>query len=310
MILVERDNWRQQPWSGSELEHPGTTERQRSDHAPTLVLGGTGKTGSRVAQRLAARGLPVRIGSRTGEPPFDWENQATWEPALRGVESVYVTYQPDVAVPGAVAAVQSFVNLAVASGVRRIVMLSGRGEEEAERAEQVVMASGADWTFLRASWFSQNFSENYLLDPVLSGEVVLPVGDVAEPFIDADDIADVAVAALTEDGHAGQLYELTGPRLLTFAQAVTEIARATGREIRYVQISPEAYVSALEAEGVPADFVWLVNYLFTTIMDGRNAYLKDGVRRALGREPRDFADYARETAATGVWNATALVGAS
>jgi uncharacterized protein YbjT (DUF2867 family) len=263
-----------------------------------------------VAQQLAARGLPVRVGSRSGEPPFDWENEATWAPALRGLEAVYVTYQPDLAVPGAVEAVQSFVDLAVASGVRRLVLLSGRGEEEAQRAEQVVMASGADWTILRASWFSQNFSENYLVDSILSGEVILPVGGVAEPFIDAGDIADVAVAALTEDGHTGQLYELTGPRLLTFAQAVAEIARATGREIRYVQISPEAFVSALEAEGVPADFVWLVNYLFTTVLDGRNAHLTDGVRRALGREPRDFADYARETAATGVWTVPTLAGAS
>jgi uncharacterized protein YbjT (DUF2867 family) len=191
-----------------------------------------------------------------------------------------------------------------------MVLLSGRGEEEAQRAEQVVMTSGADWTILRSSWFSQNFSENYLVDPVLSGEVVLPAGGVAEPFIDADDIADVAVAALTEDGHAGQFYELTGPRLLTFAQAVAEIARALGREIRYIPTSPEAYTSALEAEGVPAEFVWLLNYLFTTVLDGRNAYLTDGVRRALGREPRDFTDYARETAATGVWNATTLMGAS
>jgi uncharacterized protein YbjT (DUF2867 family) len=310
MIRVERDNWRQRPWSGCENEDPRGSERQRTDRAATLVLGGTGKTGRRVAQQLAARGLPVRVGSRSGEPPFDWENEATWAPALRGLEAVYVTYQPDLAVPGAVEAVQSFVDLAVASGVRRLVLLSGRGEEEAQRAEQVVMASGADWTILRASWFSQNFSENYLVDSILSGEVILPVGGVAEPFIDAGDIADVAVAALTEDGHTGQLYELTGPRLLTFAQAVAEIARATGREIRYVQISPEAFVSALEAEGVPADFVWLVNYLFTTVLDGRNAHLTDGVRRALGREPRDFADYARETAATGVWTVPTLAGAS
>jgi uncharacterized protein YbjT (DUF2867 family) len=275
----------------------------------TLVLGGTGKTGRRVAERLAARGLPVRAASRSGEPPFDWENEATWAPALRGVESAYVTFQPDLAVPGAVERVQSLVDLAVASGVRHLVLLSGRGEEEAQRAEQVVMASGADWTILRSSWFSQNFSEDYLIDPILSGEVILPAGDVVEPFIDADDIADVAVAALTEDGHKGQFYELTGPRLLTFAQAVAEIAKATGREIQYVQISPEAYASALEAEGVPADFMWLVNYLFTTILDGRNAHLTDGVRRALGREPRDFSDYARETAATGVWDVPALVGA-
>jgi uncharacterized protein YbjT (DUF2867 family) len=255
------------------------------------------------------RGIPVRLGSRSGEPPFDWEDCATWAPALSGVRSVYLTYYPDLAVPGAVDAVRSLVELAVARGVQRLVLLSGRGEDEAQRAEEAVQASGLDWTIVRASWFNQNFSENYLLDVVLGGEVVLPARDVGEPFVDADDIADVAVAALTEDGHAGQIYEVTGPRLLTFAEAVAEIAAATGREITYLQISPEAYASALEAEGVPADFVWLVNYLFTTILDGRNAQVRDGVQRALGREPRDFSYYARETAATGVWDAPALVGA-
>ena len=267
----------------------------------TLVLGGTGKTGRRVAERLTARGLPIRIGSRSGEPPFNWEDQATWAPTLRNVGAVYMTYYPDLAVPGAVDAVRSFIELAMASGIRRLVLLSGRGEEEAQRAEQVLQDSGADWTILRCSWFSQNFSENYLRDPVVNGEVVLPAGNVGEPFVDAADIADVAVAALTEDRHVGQLYELTGPRLLTFAEAVGEIAKATGREIRYVQVTPEQYASALAAVGLPAEFVWLVNYLFTTVLDGRNAHLTDGVRRALGREPRDFTDYARDAANAGVW---------
>jgi len=268
----------------------------------TLVIGGTGKTGRRVAERLTAHGLPIRIGSRSGEPPFNWEAQATWAPTLRNIGAVYLTYYPDLAVPGAVDAVRSFVELAMASGIRRLVLLSGRGEEEAQRAEQVLQDSGADWTILRCSWFSQNFSENYLRDPVVSGEVVLPAGNVGEPFVDADDIAEVAVAALTEGRHVGQLYELTGPRLLTFAEAVGEIAKATGREIRYVQVSPEEYASALAEADLPAEFVWLVNYLFTTVLDGRNAHLTNGVQRALGREPRDFTDYARAAAAAGVWN--------
>jgi len=268
----------------------------------TLVTGGTGKTGRRVVQRLTARGRAVRVGSRSGLPPFDWENQATWAPALRDVESVYLTYFPDLAVPGAVATVGSFAELAVEKGVKRLVLLSGRGEEGAELGEQAVQASGADWTILRASWFNQNFSENYLRDPVLSGEVALPVGDVGEPFIDAEDIADLAAAALTQDGHAGRLYELTGPRLLTFGQAVEEIARAAGREVRFVPVSMEQYASLLAELDVPAEFVWLLTYLFTEVLDGRNAYLADGVQRALGREPRDFTDYARATAATGVWD--------
>lgn len=162
--------------------------------------------------------------------------------------------------------------------------------------------SGADWTILRASWFSQNFSESFFLEPVLGGEVALPAGDVAEPFVDAEDIADVAVAALAEEGHAGQLYEMTGPRLLTFAEAVEEIAAAAEREIRFVPVSMKRYASVLTEHEVPSEFVELVTYLFGEVLDGRNAYLTDGVRRALGREPRDFSGYARDTAATGVWN--------
>ena len=270
---------------------------------PTLVLGGTGKTGRRVAERLKTRGLPVRIGSRSGTPPFNWEDQTTWVPALLNIGAVYMTYYPDLAIPGAVDTVGSFIELAVARGIRRLILLSGRGEEEAQRAEQVLQDSGADWTILRCSMFSQNFSEYWLRDPVVNGEVILPVGNIGEPFVDADDIANVAVAALTADGHVGKLYELTGPRLLTMAEAVKEIAKAVGRDIRYVQVSEDQYASGLEKIGLPPEFVWLVNYIFTTVMDGRNAHLSDGVQRALGREPRDFTDYARAAAATGVWNA-------
>ncbi|MEV4094146.1 NAD(P)H-binding protein [Streptosporangium saharense] len=273
-----------------------------NDHTPTLVLGGTGKTGSRVVRRLTERHLPVRIGSRSGGIPFDWENPATWAPALQDTRAVYVSYYPDLAAPGAPEAVGSFAELAVSLGARRLVLLSGRGEEEAKAAEDAVRASGAEWTILRASWFAQNFSEGHLLDPVLSGQVVLPVGQVPEPFVDAEDIADVATAALTEDGHVGEVYELTGPRLLTFADAVAAIAEASGREVTLTGISAEDYAAALLAEGVPAEVVELMTYLFTTVLDGRNAHLGDGVRRALGRRPRDFADYARATAATGIWD--------
>jgi uncharacterized protein YbjT (DUF2867 family) len=218
------------------------------------------------------------------------------------VGAAYVSYYPDLAVPGAATAVRSFAELAVEADVRRLVLLSGRGEEEAQRAERAVQEVGTEWTVVRCSWFSQNFSENYLLEPILSGEVVLPAGNVPEPFVDADDIADVAVAALTEDRHAGELYELTGPRLLTFAEAIGEIASAAGRKIRYVPISVEQYASALAEQDVPAEFVGLLTYLFSEVLDGRNAHLTDGVRRALGREPRDFADYARDVAATGLWD--------
>ena len=275
---------------------------------PTLVLGGTGKTGRRVAERLSAKDIPVRIGSRSGQPPFDWENPETWAPALRGVGAVYVSYYPDLAMPGAVEAVGSFAELAVDSGVPRLVLLAGRGEPEAEAAEQAVRDSGAQLTIVRSTWFAQNFSEDYWRDAVLSGEVALPAGKVPEPFVDADDIADVAVAALTDDRHIGMLYELTGPRLLTFAEAVDEIAEAAGREIRYVPISVEEFAAAAGEQGVPSEFIELLTRLFGEVLDGRNAHLEDGVQRALGREPRDFREYARAAAATGVWSGSPVAG--
>jgi uncharacterized protein YbjT (DUF2867 family) len=267
----------------------------------TLVLGGTGKTGRRVAEQLQARGAPVRIGSRSSAPPFDWEDRDTWAAALEGATSAYVSYYPDLAVPGAPEAIAALSELAVETGTRRLVLLSGRGEPEAQRAEQVLQESGADWTIVRCSWFSQNFSEGAFVEQVLAGEVALPAGPVPEPFVDVEDIADVAVAALTEDGHAGQLYELTGPRLLRFDEAVAEIAEAAGRPVRYVPISNDEFMGGLAEVGVPDDVRSLLAFLFTEVLDGRNAYLTDGVQRALGRDPRDFADYARRTAAAGVW---------
>jgi uncharacterized protein YbjT (DUF2867 family) len=270
----------------------------------TLVLGGTGKTGRRVVERLRARGLPVRVGSRSGEPPFDWEDRSTWAPVLEGVGSAYVSHHLD-AIPGAAETVGSFADLAVKSGVPRLVLMSGRGEEEADRVEQAARDSGAELTVLRSTWFAQNFSEEYWWDYVVSGEVALPAGETPEPFVDVDDLADVAVAALTDDRHIGQVYELTGPRLLTFEEAVEEIAQAVGREIRYVPISITEFADAAAEQGVPSEFIDLLTYLFGEVLDGRNAHLADGVQRALGREPKDFADFARDAAAAGAWDVRA-----
>ena len=267
-----------------------------------LVIGSTGKTGKRVADQLEARGIPVRQSSRSADIPFDWEDPQTWAPALAGVDKVYVTYYPDLAVPGSVDAVRGLTERAIRAGVNRLVLLSGRNEVEAARAEDVVKACGLDWTIVRAAFFAQNFSEGAWLDEVLAGSVSLPVRDVQEPFVDADDIADVVVAALTEDRHIGQLYEVTGPRLLSFGDAVAEVAAAAGRRISFVSVSIDDYVAMLAEYGLPQDFSWLLNHLFTEVL-GSKAQLVDGVPRALGREPKDFADYARETAATGVWAA-------
>jgi uncharacterized protein YbjT (DUF2867 family) len=272
-----------------------------SDHV--LVLGGTGKSGRRIVERLAASHVKVRVGSRSAAVPFDWEEPATWGPALDSVDAVYVSFQPDLAVPGALETVTAFFRQVEASGVRKLVLLSGRGEVEAEDAERALQACGIDWTILRASWFNQNFSENFFLEPLQAGEVVVPTGLAAEPFVDVEDIADVAFAALTGPGHSSHLYELTGPSAVTFGEAVRQIAAATRREIAFIEVPPLAYREALDAMGMPRGDVDLVMYLFTTVLDGRNTVTANGVERALGRPARAFSAYVRETAATGVWSA-------
>ncbi|MFB7054724.1 NAD(P)H-binding protein [Streptomyces vinaceus] len=272
---------------------------QTPNDIPTtaLLIGGNGKTGRRVAQKLRAQGRPVRIGSRTGEPAFDWNVPGTWGPALEGVDRVYVTYHPDLGFPGAAEQVGAFAEAAVAAGARRLVLLSGRGEPAAQHAEEGLKASGADWTVVRASWFNQNFDEDFFLEPVRAGELALPTADAVEAFVDTDDIAEVVVAALTDDRHAGRTYELSGPRLMSFADVAAELSKATGREIAYVPVSDEEYRGVLREVGLPQEFA----DLFTQILDGRNAHLVHGVEEVLGRKPKDFADYAREAAATGVW---------
>lgn len=271
---------------------------------PILVIGATGKTGARVAARLDAKGLPVRRGSRSSATPFDWEAPETWAPALTGARAAYVTYFPDLAFPGAVEKLESLVETAQDVGVEHLVLLSGRGEHRARMGEEVVRASGVDFTLVRAAWFAQNFSEGYLRDPLLAGVLPLPGGDIAEPIVDIDDIADVAVAALTEEGHKGRLYELTGPRLMTFAEMAEVLGKAMGRPIRHIPISFEDFHANVSAAG--GDFVADV---FTAIaretLDGRNAHTTDGVIQALGRPPRDFAEFAQAAARGGAWPAAA-----
>ncbi|MCG8468825.1 MAG: NAD(P)H-binding protein [Gemmatimonadetes bacterium] len=276
-------------------------QESRASHGRVLVLGGTGKTGRRVAAGLAAKGLEVRIGSRAATPRFDWDDETSWDACLTDVDAVYITYAPDLAMPGATDAISAFVERAKRLGVRRLVILSGRGEPEAQACERIVQDSGLEWTVVRASWFYQNFSEGAFVDMVLEGRITLPAGDIAEPFVDVDDIAEVAIAALSEPGHGGELYEVTGPRLMTFADVASELTKATGRTIEFIQVPHDAFIDGVRETGAPQDVIWMLDYLFATVLDGRNAHLTDGVQRALGRPPKDFADYARDVAATGVW---------
>lgn len=282
-----------------------TNTQSRESIGRVLVLGGTGKTGRRIAAGLEARGVPVRIGSRAATPSFDWNNESGWDACLRDVEAVYISYAPDLAMPGATDTIQAFVDRAKRCGVRRLVLLSGRGEPEAQACERIVQESGLEWTVVRASWFFQNFSEGAFVEMVHAGRITLPTDGTAEPFVDVDDIADVAITALSKPGHAGEVYEVTGPRLMTFADIASELSEATGRAIDYVEVEHDAFVAGARESGAPKEVIWMLDYLFSTVLDGRNAYLTDGVQRALGREPKDFADYAREVAATGSWKAVA-----
>lgn len=272
-----------------------------------LVTGGTGKTGSRVAARLEALGHRVRIGSRSADIPFDWSDRSSWTAALSGIDAAYVAFQPDLCVPGAPDTIRAFAAEAKAQGVRKLVLLSGRGEPEALECEQTVRNSGLAWTIVRCSFFAQNFSEGAFIDYILAGEVALPNGDVPEPFVDADDIAEIATVALTADGHDGEIYEVTGPRALTFAEATAEIAAATGREIAFIPITRTEFVAGLTDFQLPTDEISLLDYLFGTILDGRNTATTDGVQRALGRAPKDFGDYARQAAGAGIWTVPAPV---
>ena len=271
---------------------------------PILVIGATGKTGSRVTAKLEAKGVSVRRGARRSDTPFDWEEPTTWAPVLNGVSKAYVTYFPDLAFPGAIEKLDAFAQLALETGLQHIVLLSGRGEHFASQGEEVIRKSGLGFTIVRSAWFAQNFSEGYLRDPILGGMLPMPGGNIAEPIIDIDDIADVVVAALTEEGHLGERYEVTGPRLMTFADMAEVLSTTLQRRIRHIPITFEDFHANVAASGDT-----FVADVFTAIaretLDGRNAHTADGVERALGRKPRDFAEFAQSAMSAGAWSKAA-----
>ncbi|WP_410537011.1 NAD(P)H-binding protein [Streptomyces sp. KL2] len=269
-----------------------------------LVLGSTGKTGRRLVSILRAADRPVRAASRSGEVRFDWFDRETWATALDGAAAVYLV------APGDPAPVRPFVGQAVEAGVRRFVVLSGRGIDQVPAgvfrgmaaAERAVRDSGAEWTVIRPNNFSQNFDEDLWHAPLRAGRLALPIGSVPEPFVDAQDIADVAAVLLTSEGHHGRVYDLSGPRALTFGAAVETIAEAAGRAIRYEELTPREYRAGLLAEGVPEEAVGELDAMFAMMRAGHLAEPGDGVQRVLGREPSDFGAYASRAAAAGAWS--------
>ena len=268
-----------------------------------LVIGGTGKTGRKVVDILKKLGHNVRVGSRSAHPAFDWDYPETWTAAMQGMDKVYITFQPDLAVPGALDAIEELTKKARKCQVKKLVLLSGKGEREAELCEQVVIHSGMDYTIVRASWFNQNFSESFFLKPILEGLVALPQAEAKVPYVDTDDITDVVVEALLDEKHNGEIYQLTGPRLLNFKEVINEIADATERNISFTPIALPAYTKVMQQQGVPSDVVWLIEYLFSEVLGNpNNAEITNDIEKVLGRKPKDFNQYVQETVATGVWN--------
>lgn len=268
-----------------------------------LVIGGTGKTGRRVVEQLKNKGIKPRIGSRNATPSFDWNDKSTWVKSLEGIERMYVTYYPDLAIPGAKEAIQSLTTLAKELGVKKVVLLSGKGEVEAETCEQIVANSGLEYTIVRASWFNQNWSESFFLDPILSGNVALPMSDVLIPYVDADDIAEVATEVLLNDNFNGEIIEVTGPELITFKDIVTTIGKVSKRELNFFPITLEQYVDGMRQMQLPEDVIWLIEYLFSHVLTNpNNQLISHDIERVLGRKATSFTKYAEETVKTGVWN--------
>ncbi len=274
--------------------------------SPILIIGKNGKTGWRVDRLLQAQGIPTRAVSRSTTPAFDWEDQGTWRAALEGTRSAYVTFHPDLAIPTAEQTIRDLVALAKEVGLEHLVLLSGRGEDGARRAEIVLEESGLDWNVVRANWFMQNFSEAFMIEGILAGELALPAGDIREPFVDVDDIAEVAVATLTRPELRNRIFQVSGPRAMTFAECVAAISEATGYTIEYRQIPFDEFNDELRAQGMPDALLWLMRELFTVVFDGRNSEPTFGVEEALGRPATDFNEYIRKVMASGAWDRSGL----
>lgn len=258
-----------------------------------LVIGASGKTGSAVYKRLLKQ-LPknkLRAASRSSSTLFDWNDSATWGAALEDVSHVYLTYYPDLAIEASAAHIKAFCNVASSMNVKHITLLSGRGEPAAQTCEGILIDSGLSWNIVRASWFNQNFSDGFFKGFIDAGVIALPVQDVKEAFIDIEDIADVVVETLLNSKRQNQLFEVTGPELLSFDEIADQFSEALGREISFRTVSQADFNKMMLAEGVPEDVLSLLNFLFTEVLDGRNEYLTGDVKDVLGRPATTFKQY-------------------
>lgn len=277
------------------------TKRMKTENI--LIIGGTGKTGRRVAKNLKEVGHNMRVVGRNTTPAFDWENPETYDAALKDMDRAYIVYYPDLAVPGSRNAITTLTKKALEAGLEKVVLLSGKGETEAEACEDIVANSGLNYTLVRASWFNQNFSEGAFLDFVLDGVVALPMPKAEIPFVDADDIADVVSKVLVDDSYNGQTITVTGPQKRTFKEVVAIMAEASHKQIQFVPITIDEFKEGMRKAGLPDSYVWLFGYLFKEVLGNPdNQEVSNDVAKVLGRPAKDFETYARETAATGIWN--------
>ncbi len=266
-----------------------------------LVLGATGKTGSRVALKLADRGLCIRTAARRGaDIPFDWSEPSTFAAALRGISGVYLV-SPVMRVDFA-GAVSHFLDDAERAGVRHITYLSAYGVEHAPpevalRAVELDLASrpSLSHSIVRPAWFMQNFSETFL-KPV-NDEIVVPCGTGSESFVSAEDIAAVAASTLSDPArHAGRAYAPTGSEALTFADAARLISAAVGRKISYRDIDREVWLRTMTAAGVPGEYGDVLRTLTETISKGHGSRPNDDVLEVTGAQPIRFEEFAGRTA--------------
>src|ERR1700730_15027322 len=267
----------------------------------TLVLAGTGKTGSRLAAKLAKLGLSVRTAARTGaDVHFDWDDATTHRAALQGVDRLYLV-APVMRMDFA-DQVATFLDLAEAAGVRHVTYLSAYGIDQAppqvalRAVELDLIGRGAvTHSILRPAWFMQNFSETFL-KPV-DGVIAVPTADGAEAFIDAEDIAAVAAETLASpDAHAGAAYALTGPEAMTMSEAAAVIAEVTGKPVKHDNIDRDVWIQGSVAAGVPAEYGEGLRMLTETIASGLGSRPTDTVQKITRVPPIKFAEFARRTA--------------
>jgi uncharacterized protein YbjT (DUF2867 family) len=270
-----------------------------------LVTTPTGKVGSEVVRLLREKGIKHRIGARTVEKAqkefpdseivrFDYQDESTLKAALQGVDTVYL------ASPGAAPAEpeKRLVDLAKAGGVKRIVKLSAMGVDQNDAAplrqvEKYIEASGLQWTHVRPSFFMQNYSVAQA-QSIRNGSFAEPADNARTPFIDARDIAEVAVKALTEDGHHGKAYALTGPELLSRAQVAEKLSQGIGKPVQYVPITDQQFREAMKAY-MPPPVLELMSALYAGVRAGWTEVKTDTVQQVLGRPPRSFDEFVKDS---------------